>query len=187
MTEPVFVGLDGEMTNNTPPPDGQLVQIGIALGPPTNARFVSDIRPIFFRFSEEARKVNGFTDERVRAAQQPAAVDNHLYEWLVEHGAKPKSLVPVGFNVGNFDMIYVRYYLPRTASLFSYRSVDLNAIVFTLAQVLGKNWKDIKTDAKKFAANPKPHDALADAVEALDCWNYLQRLIYRGGRDSWSL
>lgn len=171
----VFVGCDIESTSSGKPPSAQLIQIGVCMK--NGDTFVSDINPGWFRFEEEARKVNGFTDERVRAAPPASYVDEALFKWLSERGATAHSIRIVGFNCGSFDSPFVEYYLPRTFALFSYQSVDLNATIFSISEALGLDFKKIKDAAKQYAANPHPHDAGEDAKEALRCWTYLQQLI----------
>jgi oligoribonuclease (3'-5' exoribonuclease) len=173
----VFLGCDVETTCSAMPPEGQIIQVGVALK--NGDTFVSDINPGWFKFTEEARKVNGFTDERVRAAPPAAEVDERLSKWLKERGCTENCIVPVGLNCGSFDTPFLRYYLPKTMKLFSYRSVDLNAVMFTLAEVSGVLFKVIKSRAKDFAANPQPHDAGADAKEALMMWDYLKYQMLR--------
>ena len=175
MCNTIFIGCDTETTSSEMPPSGQLIQIGVTM---TNGdTFVSDVDPGWFKFNEKARKVNGFTDERVRAAPPSTEVDARLYEWLASRGATADSIVPVGLNVAGFDMPFLRYYLPKTFTLFSYRSVDLNAIIFTMDVITGQGFKVIKDRAKRFAANQNPHDAGSDAQAALKMWAYLRRNI----------
>src|SRR5271155_3016324 len=132
MTDPlVFMGLDIESTGSERPPTRQLIQIGVASQ--TGFVFTSDVGHPHgeFEFDPEARKVNGFTDERVEAGPRPLVVDERLTEWLRARDVKAKRGIAIGWNVGSFDMPFVRHYLPRSSKLFSYRTIDLNAVCMT--------------------------------------------------------
>ena len=87
-----------------------------------------------------------------------------------------------GWNVGAFDLPFVRDTLPGLASLLSRRSVDLNAVCFTLGGTLPyfgsrpkwNTWKRLSKEAAQaeltaISVAPKWHDAGYDALAALTC------------------
>jgi len=174
-----FVGLDIETTGSDINSNHGLIQIGVDFG--AGARFVSDVKPHVGAAIdwEEAMTVNKFTIERLEAAPDRLAVDLQLHTWLAKQGAEKRRLIPVGWNVAGFDMPFVRRYLPSAATMFSYRSVDLNAICFTMSGSKHP-FEEWKRQAKKIAADaiaaeddrfePAWHDALYDARAALHSW-----------------
>jgi DNA polymerase III epsilon subunit-like protein len=180
MSRPIFVGLDIETTGSKPVEQYQVIQIGAHR--PGWARFVRDIGYETWNEDPEAMAVNKFTAERIRAGRPIAEVDRDLKLWLLDRSFRENEVIPVGWNVGTFDMPYVRRYLPKSARFFSYRSVDLNAVCFTLAEATGRDWETLKRQAKAYAAGivaGVPHDAGYDAEAAMTEWHYLQQIAVR--------
>ena len=108
-------------------------------------------------------------------------VDGDMAYWLwnVTRGYQRMNVVPVGWNVGSYDMPYITKWMPLLRSLLSYRSVDLNALVFMLDGHSGKSWKDWKRAAKQYANEfideTTRHDALTDAKAALFEFGFLRK------------
>lgn len=181
MGDLVLIGLDGEMTGSGSPEEFQLIQIGVATL--SGARWQSDIGHSQYNSSEEAMKVNGFTDERVKAGPPETVVDGWLNQFLAEHKVLEKRGIAVGWNVGSFDMPFVRRYLPQSAKRFSYRSLDLNSVCFTIGEATGRTWQSVKEEAKAAAVKTigfeKWHDAGYDAMAAIRAWEHLRDMITR--------
>ena len=186
-----WIGLDIETTGSDRD-QHQMIQIGVAYG--IGRTFVSDIGWASgkYNWTKQALAINKFTHERIWAGPPASDVDQRLYRFLTASGATKGSLVPVGWNVGTFDMPFVRETLPVTATLFGYRSTDLNSACFLLegkglpeSMIASKvpTWMDWKAMAKAHARDIlrnmgyeiKVHDAEYDAIEALFAY---QRLKY---------
>lgn len=208
MTQLRYVGLDGEMTGSgSREPEVvaskkyQLIQIGLATMEMserpdlyTLRTFVSDIGysdwPFGGSYQLEAMEVNKFTPERIRAGPRPGLVDSTACAWLNkrlglrEDGTAKRDLHAVGWNVGAFDMPFVREYLPTLGDRFSYRSVDLNSIVFSKADTVDE-YHELKGKAKsgaevllrKMGIQPNWHDAGYDAANALMAFKLLREKI----------
>ena len=137
----------------------------------------------FYAFSEDARRVNGFTDERVAAGVKARKLDV-IARGCLDQLAPEVRLVPVGWNVGSFDMPILRRELPETARRFGYHAVDLNSLVYALADG-PPAFDDLKRRAKDYAAEraasygieAQPHDAGYDAFEAVLAFGYLRRVL----------
>lgn len=175
----LFVGLDVETTGSDIMDGAGLCQVGVYT---PDAAFSSDVKVREnVSITEEALKVNGFTRERLVAGPHEVEVDGTLGRFLEDlHPRGRRSIIPIGWNVAGFDMQFMRKFLwASTKQRFSYRSVDLNAVCFTLDP---KNWKDWKRAAKQYAEDVlstlgftlKPHDALYDAAQAYYAWEYLR-------------
>lgn len=95
-----FVGLDIESTGAGH--QFQLVQIGLSLG--KGDTFCSDIgwKGGSYILQAKALEVNGFDARRIERGPEPAEVDDLVVRWLARKGlgAKPKRLIPIGWNVG---------------------------------------------------------------------------------------
>lgn len=128
----------------------------------------------------------------------PTVVDRKVVSFLTRiANVGPREAVLVGWNVGTFDFPFVRQFLPATAALCSYRFVDLNAVVFSMAeagrrrayqpdQAIGaKAWKARakKAAERMMGGEPKWHDAGYDATASLLEWSWLvDRMDPREGR-----
>lgn len=191
MGELVELGVDIE-TGGLSPETNPLLQVAV-YHPPSGRVFRSDVRPEpgADRLDAETLAVNGFTAERAAAAPTRADVDARLEAFLESVGVAPARGVPVGFNVGAFDMPFIRRNLNRSGPLFTRRSIDLNAVCFALAPVVGRNWQSLKAAAVQSAARCinvvvraapqgysgfRPHDAGYDAMEAWYCLKHLREV-----------
>ena len=193
-----FFGLDGEMSSADLDKGGRLIQIGVtahsnfdftdATG---DEAFSALINPGPNAWASIAEAVHGFTEADVAAATPAAEVDAQLVEWMVAHGADRKrrgNNVPVGFNVGAFDMPHLAAVLPLSSAMFARRSGDLNSLMFALD---GSAYDGVERDAEEwkvlastFAArtisalrtntSAAAHDAGYDALLHLHSWRFLR-------------
>lgn len=174
-----FIGVDGEMTGTDGPAVHQLIQIGVATSP--DEVFVSNIGFDAWQENVESMQIHGLSPELIRSAPRPDDVDAALCGWLADKvvGAE-RGLIPVGWNVAAFDLPYVRHYLPRFSTHLSRRSVDLNAVCFTVAGTAGSRWKTLRKRSKRFAEEKLGradwHEAGYDAAAALLSWEYFKML-----------
>ena len=136
--------------------------------------------------------VHGIPVETIFKAPRAPEVDERLHAWCLARGASAerRSVVAVGFNVGAFDLPFVRDALPKTTALLSRRTVDLNAVCFTLgdALLLGgsrpkwSTWKRLAKDAAQaeltaLGVAPQWHDAGYDALAALVSWRWFREKV----------
>ena len=188
-----IVGLDIETTGSQLD-SSRTLQVAIALGSKVYCRDVGNYHPKFlwphddggpdwtrsyWRVDPDALKVNHWTKERYEAAQDHSEVDLILSDRLQhDEGFSPKSLIAVGWNVAGFDMPFVRRDLPRIASFFHYRTIDLNACVFMLTGG-GRPYDELKARLKELAATALGrsdwHDAGFDAAAALTVFKILRK------------
>lgn len=185
-----FIGLDGEMTSSELANGGALIQLGLATIVDGELSSIKvNINPYFdgrdVDWNPTAAKVHNIPQENVMSFEPPKMADLMLADWLISIGAKTNSrmkTVPVGFNVGAFDMPFVNDLLPKTASYFSRRTVDLNALCFALAgQFNFETWKKL---AKQYAIEKIgyewQHDAGWDAMMHFYAFEYLSAKIKEG-------
>jgi hypothetical protein len=191
-TKLIYVGLDGEMTGTELSAQARLCQIGIAFD--TKRTFVSDIGWGVGDYIavDQALEVNKFTHRRIQQGPDPTFVDNLLESFLVGNGGlkDKKIFIPVGFNVGRFDMPFVEDALPISNQYFSRRTIDLNAICFDYDGEIKyegsyPTWRGWKRLAKNYAqeiidtsnVQGAAHDAGWDAVQAILCLEFLKSVI----------
>ncbi len=179
---------------------GRLIQIGLAFGTGPGEWIAERIGwdPGDYAADPRAMAVHGISEQEIRDAPRAEVVDRRLYEWCRAHGGTPEKrrLVAVGFNVGAFDLPFVRDALPETSRLLSRRSVDLNAVCFLLAGTLvhggsRPSWTGWRRLAKRAAEarlagegiEPAWHDAGYDALASLVAFEWLRARVagVRGG------
>lgn len=183
----LFVGIDGEMSCPDMEKGGKLIQIGVSVATPQGVETLSlYLRPPEDMYWEDrAAEVHKITQETLRlSGKHPEEVDEILYEWLISKGANPKrraKTVPVGFNITGFDMPFVKVTLPKTYSLFSKRTAELNGMLWMLHGKKGKTFEEWKAMAMEYAkinmVTYKPHDAGWDSARHLLCFEYLRTAV----------
>ena len=179
----LYIGLDGEMSSSELAEGGKLIQIGLFTQ--GGYQLSMKINPGECQWSERAFEVHGITLESLQSAPLPDEVDSQVYDWLIAIGVDTNSrgkTIPVGFNVGAFDMPFVKDSLPKTYSLFSRRTVDLNALCFALdykeengMPVKAETWKKkAKEYAIKKIGTENQHDAGWDSLMHIYCFEFLK-------------
>jgi hypothetical protein len=179
--------LDCETSSASIASGGRLIQAGLAVWSGDHGTtvevFSSLVHQTEMEWSPEAAAVHNIDRSRIERAPSAVEVDAAASAWLIERGAVPgeRTVVPVGLNVGSFDLPFFAQALPRTSSLLSHRVVDLNSLCFAFdgwspagpnAAVGFQQWKQaMKATANAaLAAQGWPaddHDAGFDAAQAL--------------------
>lgn len=183
----LFVGIDGEMSSANLAEGGRLIQIGVAVRLPDGSMDSASwlINPGEMAWEATAAAVHGISYETViMQGRSQDSVDQELYEWLVGHGANPRQrakTVPVGFNITGFDLPYVKFQLPKTFSLLSRRTAELNGMMWLFHGKDQKNfesWKKLAMEqAHQALPDFKPHDAEWDAKRHLLVFEWLRSVI----------
>jgi len=183
-----FAGLDGEMTGSDVARH-QLIQIGVALS--EEDVFAARIGWPDFEYDPEALAAIGIAREDVPIGPDAGEVDRRLVAWLRSRGVEAGTLVPVGWAVSDFDLPFVRKTLPGFSAMLHHHSVELNAVVYSLAAAkpyLGERppfatWKRMARRIPELrvlslrGTPPKAHDAGEDALTSLMSWIWLRQII----------
>lgn len=212
---PEYWGLDLECSGSDVNVAGA-IQLGLASPVPFSSMFCyttggwswidqkeeADPRNRIAHWSEEAFNVHKIPMHKVDSSRKVASVDAMAAEWVMEETrtAEKRERIVVGWNVAGFDMAFVRRDYPKLAASLSYRSVDLNAILFSLVDNLknpaGTQWtytelkafvKARATEHARYAiadgdnvgeANDlRAHNAGFDAMESLYSFYVLRDII----------
>jgi DNA polymerase III epsilon subunit-like protein len=195
-----LIGLDFE-TSGSDHERSAPIQIGIATvdGEVYSSlvggwKWSGPVGPRRFDWSSEAQQVHGIEKSDLATARDRTAVDREASDWVRERfpGAKPSTLITVGWNVAGFDHPFLRKHFKRTAGRLSYRSVDLNAVVFAITQAglpgpTGEPWKYDRLKrrvkdaaahrANEFFGSTKWHDAGYDALASLYAFDELKAVL----------
>lgn len=180
----VFAGVDIETTGLD---DGcGICQIGVYIN--DRMGYLRDIKvPEGVIIEEHALAVNGFSQYRLAHGPTHGEVDLDLYRSLDEQAdVRDGCLIAIGWNVASFDMQFIKRWLPLTFKKFAHRSIDLNAVCFTIDPY---NWEAIKKAVKASAEReildrtgikPNEHNAGYDAMAGYQAWQHLQDICQRG-------
>lgn len=144
----------------------------------------------------ESLKINSFTLDRIfwgeEGYQDHQEVDEELSNTLkrikqrLQLGNKDEELIPLGWNVGKFDMDIMRRFLPNSFALVSHRTRELNTAVALAAEVCGVDYQKLKQDCKDYSEDMTSrhnditgswHDAEWDAVASLYAWDFTKSFI----------
>lgn len=187
----LLIGLDGEMSDSEIDKGAVLIQIGVCDDYGNTFESLIGHEPGWYK-SAQASEVHKISDEDILSAPRADVVDRRLCRWLEtrleearvrrEHtGIRP--FVPVGWNVGGFDMPFVRATLPESCKLISRRSLDINALCFAFEdarvtlhgeRLSFSKWKERAHDyAGDVLGDGNWHNALFDAQASLEAYNFL--------------
>lgn len=187
----LLLGLDGEMSDSELDKGAVLLQIGVCDHYGNTFESLIGHSGGWYK-TEQASEVHRIPDEDILNAEPAEIVDARLRRWLDdrlddalmrgEHtGLRP--FVPLGWNVGGFDMPFVRKFLPTSCELISRRSLDLNALCYALEaagvtyegeSVSFNKWRKLAhSHAESLLDEPNWHDALYDAQASLMAFNFL--------------
>jgi DNA polymerase III epsilon subunit-like protein len=183
----MYIGVDGEMTSPDIYNGGKLIQIGLSLTfNNTDYTFSEYINPQIYSWDSKAAEVHGISIEKVSSSKPAEEVDTMASKWLIEMGVDPKrraTAVPVGFNVGGFDMPFIKASLPKTYNLLSRRVLDLNALCFLFDNVKGLSFDQWKQMAKQYAIEQigyeEQHDAGWDSLMHLKVFEFFRERTLR--------
>jgi DNA polymerase III epsilon subunit-like protein len=135
-------------------------------------------------WEEEAFAVHNISREALLDAPRRGDVDQALAAFILANTATDRVMnrIPVGWNVGGFDMQFFRKDFPEAGKLLSYRTADLNSIIFGMIRhnpLLDYNKiKDkVKKEAVRDLGELKWHDAEFDARAGLAALKVLAHLM----------
>jgi len=169
-----YAGFDIETTGLNPNHHG-MIELGLMLDPRVDV-WQSYVYPGIVEYSAEALEVNGQTKNTIAKFPSMRAVEDKFLVMAEEVGLQKRQIVPIGFNVGSFDMQFLRKQSPLIASYFSHRSVDLNSVVYTLDPLQAWNLKERLSAevAEQMGEDRAFHTAAYDARFAYNFWRALQ-------------
>lgn len=185
-----YIGLDFEASGSEPWGGSVPIEIGLAVGNQTYTSLIGRWNWIEFDWNEKAAQVHGIDrDEQLADAPSVWQVDIMATAWLIGLGFISNRMfnVTVGWNVAGYDRQFVTRWMPNLNRLLSYRTADLNAMVFALAGTSESEFGAIKSFAQDYGsvqANMamsalsrelvQPHRAGYDAQAALGSFDYLR-------------
>jgi hypothetical protein len=183
-----YIGLDFESSGTDPWGNHVPIQLGIAaeLVDGHGMEYVELIGKwdwSQYEWSAEAADVHKIDRDLLNSAYPAWQVDIVAAAILLDEGLGSSRMwnVIVGWNVAGFDRQFITRWFPNLNRILSYRTVDLNAIVFSMAEGEEKEYNKIKKAAKNYAQEKLGgdawHNALFDAKAALLSFEYLTEAV----------
>lgn len=198
MSGPVFVALDFETTGLDIEAGAYPIELGIAVGGTDIAWMIkADEHEGDGVWSEKAAAVHGLTLQDIESYGEPTfVVEARAIAALADLGmfdVDQKDRIIVGWNVASFDLLFLKRWFPTLASLFSYRTVDLNAVCYAFEgaehpEVGLWSFARVKDEAMvwaqqryraAFGEEARLHRAGVDAIVSLFAFEFLQAEVAR--------
>lgn len=174
-----IIGLDIE-TSSSDLNYGEILQLGVAYK--INEEYYTTEYNLFFdksiwhdkNWSKESENVHKITKKSLTKNKDTYdSVQSKIINLLNNIFGERSIIIPVGFNVGSFDLQFIKSKMPILYSRLSYRVIDLNSLFLfkSLNSFDFNEFIEIKNNAKldiaKNLSEKKEHNASYDAKLAL--------------------
>lgn len=177
-----LVSLDLETTGTDIDAGAVPIQIGVAIRTDDGHRVATEQVMISprdcdqqYTWSARAEEVHGVDRQRSeQRGSKPFVAGARIITFLDDYNFFASSKMdrwPLGWNVGSFDMPFVQRYLPALADVLSYRTLDLNAAVATMAALDGLDLNKVKNAAKAYAENMILEQRLFRGSDGVAAWH----------------
>lgn len=111
--------------------------------------------------------------------------DNKAYDFVKKYYSKTEKAIAIGLNIGEFDLLFINKHMPKLASLIDRRSVNLNSLIYFIADINSVDFLKLKEDlSAKAAVNVdniglglKKHNALYDALIHMSLYNEIKEFL----------
>jgi hypothetical protein len=173
------IGLDIESSTDNPQ-TGFILQIGIAHyndDKIVTKEWLINYPTSFWdgvNWSGDSYRVHQISKEKLQdSGLNIQELDSNIYTYL-KNLNQEGIFIPVGFNVGSFDLLFIKKEMPKINSLLSHRTIELNSLFLLHSRkgdYIKEEWADIKNavindQISKLKEN-KLHSAGFDAKLAL--------------------
>lgn len=161
-------------TSGTNPEKHSILSIGIVAlqnedEPPST--FYEEIKYEELIIAPDAIAINEFDFKNQDGRITLEKADNKAFDFVKKYYSKHKKAMAIGLNIGEFDLLFINRYMPKLASLLDRRSVNINSLIYLLADINSTDFITLKQDLSekaviqvdKLAMGSKKHNALYDA------------------------
>jgi len=174
-----IVGLDIE-TSSSDINYGEILQLGVSYK--INEEYYTNEYNLFFdksiwhdkNWSKESENVHKITKKSLTKNKETYdSVQRKIINLLNNSFGEESIIVPVGFNVGSFDLQFIKSKMPILYSRLSYRVIDLNSLFLYKSlsnydyNEFIENKKNTKLDIIESLSENNEHNASYDAKLAL--------------------
>lgn len=161
-------------TSGTNPEKHSILSIGIVVlqnedeNPLT---FYEEIKYDELIIAPDAIAINEFDFKNQDGRIPLEKADNKAFDFVKKYYSKKNTAMAIGLNIGEFDLLFINKYMPKLASLLDRRSVNLNSLIYLLADINSIDFITLKQELSekaviqvdKLAMGSKKHNALYDA------------------------
>lgn len=162
-------------TSGVDPSKHSILSIGIVIvinGFESFISFYEEIRYDELVISPDAIEVNKFDFKSQQNRIPLEKADNKAYDFVKKYFSKTNKAMAIGLNIGEFDLLFINKYMPKLSSLIDRRSVNLNSLIYLIADANFLDFTKLKEDLSQKAAATldalalglKKHNALYDAL-----------------------
>lgn len=147
--------------------------------------FYEEIRYEELVITPKAIEINNieFKSQKNRISLQEA--DQRAFDFVRKYFSENNKPIVIGLNVGEFDLMFINKHMPKLASVLNRRSVNLNSLVYLLADLKSIDFMKLKHDLseKAFARvdqlglGLKIHHALYDALFNLSLYSLIKKFL----------
>lgn len=122
-----------------------------------------------------------FTDRKNKTPLLQA--DKEAVDFLKKYYPGNITPMPVGLNIGGFDLQFINRHMPLLSKKLSHRSVELNTLIYILAEKHSMEFLELKKElsdkatstVEKLGLGISKHNALFDAVFNLCLYSLIKR------------
>lgn len=168
-------------TSGVDPSKHSILSIGIVVsddGFETCQSFYEEIKYDELVISPDAIAINNIEFKSQEGRINLEKADNKAFNFVKKHFPKNNKIMAIGLNIGEFDLLFINRYMPKLASLFDRRSVNINSLIYLVADINSLDFVKLKEDLSEKAAAAvdelnlglKKHHALYDAFYHLSLY-----------------
>ena len=172
-------------TSGLDPIKHSILSIGIVVsfdGLENYHSFYEEIRYDELLITPEAIEINGieFKSQKNRIPLEEAS--EKAFHFIKKYFSESDKPLAIGVNVGEFDLQFIKKHMPKLASILNRRSVNLNSLLYLLADMQSKDFAGLKQELSDKAAfvvdqlnlGLKKHNALYDALFNLSLYSLIK-------------
>ncbi|OGI03149.1 MAG: hypothetical protein A2Y25_08310 [Candidatus Melainabacteria bacterium GWF2_37_15] len=144
--------------------------------------FYEEIRYDELLITPEAIEINGieFKSQKNRIPLEKASED--AFHFVKRYFSETDKPLAIGVNVGEFDLQFINKYMPKLAYILNRRSVNLNSLLYLLADLQSRDFTGLKQELSEKASSEvdqlnlglKKHNALYDALFNLSLYSLIK-------------
>ena len=173
-------------TSGTDPIKHSILSIGMVVslnGLVDYQSFYKEIKYEELLINPSAIEVNGF-DFTSQAGRIPLLQTDEEAVSFIKRYYKPDiKPIPIGLNIAGFDMQFIHRHMPLLSNRLRRKTVELNSLIYILAEKHSKDFKELKYKLVKeaderttvMALGVEKHNALYDAVFNMNLYFMIKR------------
>lgn len=175
-------------TSGVDPNKHSMLSIGIVItidGFENYLSFYEEIKYDELVIEPGAIEINNFEFKNQEGRIPLETVDNKAYDFVKKYYSKTDKAMVIGLNVGEFDLQFINKHMPKLASLLNRRAVNLNSLIYLIADINSVEFTTLKEDlsVKAYAIvdglglGLQKHNALYDALFNLGLYNLIKEFL----------